>query len=108
MFKSLNVKLFEVMALGELKSKIRRVIHDYLLNELTDEEFKNNIEEIIDKFKGRMPEWLLCQDIALITRERENKNPNKIDRFKKIWALLDQISPKIKKALNHWNETMME
>jgi hypothetical protein len=84
------------------------VIHNYLLNELTDEEFKNSIGEIIDEFKGRMPERLLCQDIGLITRERENKNPNKLDRFKKIWALLDQINPKIRKALNHWDEAMMK
>ena len=96
------------MALGELRSKVRYIVHKYLIDELTDEEFKCNIQEIIDEFKGRMPEELLYQDIGLITWERENKNPNRKDKFKKIWMLLDQVGPRIRKALNHWHELMMK
>ena len=51
------------MALGELRSKVRYIIHKYLTTELTNEEFKDNIQKIIGDFKGKLPEKLLCQNI---------------------------------------------
>lgn len=60
--------------MGKLRSKVRYVVHKYLIDELTDEEFKDSIQEVIDEFKGKMPDELLYQDIGLIIWEREKKS----------------------------------
>ena len=84
--------------MGELRSKVRRTIHQYLLNDLTDEEFKAHIQEIIDEFEGKIP-GVLYQDIGMVVLERENKKLRP-ERFKKIWVLLDQVNPKIREDLD--------
>jgi len=92
----------------ELKSKVRYAIHRYLNEELTEERFKGQIAEIISEFEKRFPKKLVCQDVGLIVQEREQSILNKSDKFKRLWALLDQLEPMIKESLNHWKETMSE
>jgi len=94
--------------MGELKSKVRYAIHRYLNDELTGEEFKAQIIEIIREFEKRLPEKLLCQDMGLIVQEREQSIPSKSDKFRRIWALLDQVQPRIRENFNHWREAMSE
>ena len=94
--------------MGELKSKVRYAIHRYLNEELTEERFKGQIAEIISEFEKRFPKKLVCQDVGLIVQEREQSILNKSDKFKRLWALLDQLEPMIKESLNHWKETMSE
>lgn len=94
--------------MGELKSRVRYAVHRYLNNELTEEEFKEQITEVIRQFEKRIPKKLLCQDIGLIVQEREQSIPSKSDQFKSIWALLDEVEPRIREALNHWKESMSE
>lgn len=92
--------------MGELRSKVRYAIHRYLNDKLTDEGFKAQIMEIIREFEKRLPEKLLCQDIGLIVQEREQSILTKSDKFKRLWALLDQVEPRIKESLNHWKKAM--
>jgi len=94
--------------MGELKSKVRYAVHRYLNEELTEERFKGQIAEIISEFEKRFPKKLVCQDVGLIVQEREQSILNKSDKFKRLWALLDQLEPMIKESLNHWKETMSE
>ena len=94
--------------MGELKSRVRYAVHRYLNNELTEVEFKEQITEVIRQFEKRIPKKLLCQDIGLIVQEREQSIPSKSDQFKSIWALLDEVEPRIREALNHWKESMSE
>lgn len=92
--------------MGELKSKVRYAIHRYLNDELTDEGFKAQIIEIIREFEKRLPTKLICQDVGLIVQEREQSILGKSDKFKRLWALLDQVEPRIRENLNHWKEAM--
>lgn len=91
--------------MGELRSKVRRAIHKYLLNELTDEGFKNYIQEIIDEFEEKIPGLRVYQDIGMIVMERESRKL-RLDSFKKIWALLDQVNPRIREDLDRWKNLM--
>ena len=91
--------------MGELRSKVRRAIHKYLLNELTDEGFKNYIQEIIDEFEEKIPGLRVYQDIGMIVMERESRKLRP-DRFEKIWALLDQVNPRIREDLDRWKDLM--
>ena len=59
-------------------------------------------------FEKRLPKNLFCQDVGLIVQEREQSILGKSDRFKRIWALLDQVEPMIKVNLNHWRQAMSE
>ena len=70
------------------------ILQMYLTNELTDEGFKDAFEELLNKFKGKN---LLHQNIGQLTWEMEKKNLSEKNKFKKIWVLLDQVSPKIRK-----------
>ena len=92
--------------MGELKSKVRYAIHRYLNEELTEERFKGQIAEIIHEFEKKLPKKIICQDAGLIVQEREQSNPNKSDRFKRLWVALDHVEPMIREALNHWKEAM--
>jgi len=75
-----------------LKLKVENAIHRYLTNELTDEEFKESIQAILDEFKGKN---LLHQNIGQLTWEWEKKNPLRKSRFERIWILLEEVSPQI-------------
>lgn len=92
--------------MGKLRSKLRYAIHRYLNNELTLEGFKAEITEIMHEFERRLPKKLLCQDVGLIVQEREQSIPSKSNKFRRIWALLDEIEPSIRESLNHWREKM--
>ncbi len=91
--------------MGELRSKVRQVIHQYLNEELTEEGFKGQIAEIIREFE-KLPKKIVCQDVGLIIQEREQSIPNKSDKFKRLWVVLDHVEPMIREALNHWGEAM--
>jgi hypothetical protein len=92
--------------MGELKSNVRSAIHRFLIGELTGEEFKEQIGKVMREFEGRMPQRFLCQNVALIVQEREQHVPNEPDKFRSVWALLDQTEPMIREALNLWKEAM--
>jgi len=92
--------------MGELKSKVRYAVHCYLNEELAEERLKGQIAEIIHEFEKKMPKKIVCQDVGLIVQEREQSNPNKSDKFKRLWALLDHVEPMIRETLNHWKEAM--
>lgn len=92
--------------MGELKSKVRYIVHKYMNNELVDDEFKEQIKWIINEFEGKIPEKLLYQDIGLIVLEREKSSQTVSDKLKKIWMLLDEVKPEIKRALENWKKSM--
>jgi len=92
--------------MGELRSRVRNVIHRYINDKLTDEEFKEQIKEIIEEYREKLPESLIYQDIGLVVWEREHKLSSYSKEFKKIWILLEQIEPKIKEKLNQWEDIM--
>jgi len=52
---------------------VENAIHRYLTNELTDEEFKESIQAILDEFKGKN---LLHQNIGQLTWEWEKRTPS--------------------------------
>ncbi len=92
--------------MGRLKSNVRSTLHRYLNGELTEDEFKGQIAEIISEFEKRLPKKLVCQDVGLIVQEREQSILNKPDEFKKVWILLNQVEPMIRVTLSHWKEAM--
>jgi FKBP-type peptidyl-prolyl cis-trans isomerase (trigger factor) len=92
--------------MGELKSKVRYAIHRYLSEELTEERLKEQVAEIIREFEKKLPKKIVCQDVGLIIQEREQSISNKSNKFKRLWALLDDVEPMIKGSLNHWKEAM--
>ena len=84
----------------KLKLKVENAINRYLTSELTDQEFKECIQAILDEFKGKN---LLHQNIGQLTWEWEKKNPLRKRKFEKIWTLLEQVSPQI---INDFNRRM--
>jgi len=80
--------------LPKLKLKVETAIDGYLTNELTGEEFKDRVQLILDEFQGKN---LLHQNIGQLTLKREEENPRRKHQFKRIWLLLDEVSPRIKK-----------
>ena len=84
-----------------MKLRVETTLHRYLSGELGDEEFKREIQLILDEFKGKN---LLHKNIGQLTYRMEKENPNRKDRFEKIWILLDQISPRIREdCKQQWN-----
>ncbi len=81
----------------KLKLKAESALYMYLTDELTDEEFKESIQAILNEFNGKN---LLHQNIGQLTWRMEKENPNERNKFEKIWILLDQVSPRIRKDLN--------
>lgn len=86
-----------VGTLPKLKLKVEYAIIGYLLDELTDEEFKARIEAISDEFAGKA---LLYRNIGQLTCEWEERNRALKGKFAKIWRLLDQVNPRIRTSLN--------
>ena len=80
-----------------MKVKVESALSRYLTGELTDEGFKENIQAILDEFKGKT---LLHQNIGQLTLRMEKENPSEKDNFKRIWILLDQVNGKIREDLN--------
>ncbi|UCE95881.1 MAG: hypothetical protein JSV51_09310 [Candidatus Bathyarchaeota archaeon] len=80
----------------KLKSLVESILSRYLSGELTDNRFKADVQAILDEFKGKN---LLHQNIGQLTRIMEIKKPSKRDKFKKIWILFDQVSPRIREDL---------
>jgi hypothetical protein len=76
---------------------VESTLRQYLANELTDEAFKETIQAILDEFKGKN---LLHQNIGQLTWRMGEENPSEKHRFEKIWALLDQVSRRIRDDLN--------
>ena len=76
-----------------LKIRVESTLSSYLTEELGDKEFKREIQMILDEFKGKN---LLHRNIGQLTSRMEKENPSMKDRFRKIWILLDQISPRIR------------
>lgn len=85
------------MTLPKLKLKVEYAIIGYLIDELTDEEFKENIQSILDEFEGKD---LLHKNIGQLTWEWEKRNRALKSKFEKIWILLKQVNPRIRKDFN--------
>ena len=62
---------FGQLTLPKLKLKVEYVIIGYLIDELTDEEFKERIQSILDEFEGKD---LLHRNIGQLTWEWEKGN----------------------------------
>jgi hypothetical protein len=84
--------MLRVVALPKLKLKVEYAIIGYLLDELTDAEFKAKIQAIVDEFEGKA---LLHRNIGQLTREWEKGNRALKPKFEKIWLLLEQVSPRL-------------
>ena len=80
-----------------LKLRVEYAIIGYLIDELTDEEFKESIQSILDEFEGKD---LLHRNIGQLTWKWEKGNRALKNKFEKIWILLDQISPRIRGNIN--------
>ncbi len=76
-----------------LKLKVEAALHRYLAEELDDEEFKREVQLILDEFKGKN---LLHRNIGQLAWKMEAESPNRKDKFKRIWILLDQVSRRIR------------
>lgn len=92
--------------MGDLKSRVHASVHNYLLNDITNEQFKAQIRDVIVDFEGRMSRNILLQDIGLIVQERERKIGE--SKFVKVWAILDEIEPLIRKKVDYHNKIMKE
>ncbi len=79
-----------------LKLKVEYAILGYLLDELTDNDFKKRIVSILNEFEGKN---LLHKNIGQLTWEWEKKNRALKSKFGEIWALLEQVSPLIRRSL---------
>ena len=73
---------------------VEYAIIGYLIDELTDEEFKDSIQSILDEFEGKN---LLHKNIGQLTRKWEKGNRALKDKFERIWILLEQVSSRIRK-----------
>ena len=82
----------EELILPKLKLKVEDAIHGYLTDRVTDREFKESIQSILDEFEGKS---LLHQNIGQLAWEWEKKSPLRKSKFEKIWILLEQVSPQI-------------
>ena len=82
----------------KLKVMVESTIRKYLTGELTDEGFKESIQTILDEYEGKN---LLHQNIGQLTWRMDKENPSDEGEFEKIWILLDQVNPRIRKDLNH-------
>ncbi len=82
----------------KLKVMVESTVRKYLTGKLTDEGFKEGIQAILEEFQGKN---LLHQNIGQLTLRMKEENPNDADKFERIWILLDQVSPRIRKALNY-------
>lgn len=82
----------------KLKIKVEDALHSYLIDETTDEEFKERIKSILEEFEGKN---LLHQNIGQLTWKNAKESPDRKNKFKRIWALLDQVSPQIREDLNN-------
>ena len=81
-----------------LKLKVESTLHKYLTDELTDEGFRKSIHLILTEFKGKN---LLHKNIGQLTHKMERENPSIEYKFKRIWTLLDQVSPRIREDFKH-------
>ncbi len=86
----------------KLKLKVEDVIRRYLTVQITDEEFKESIQSILEEFEGKR---LLHQNIGQLTWQWEKRTPPLKSRFTKIWILLEQVSPQI---ISDFNRRMKE
>ena len=66
----------------KLRLKVEYAIIGYLIDELTDEEFKDSIQSILDEFEGKN---LLHRNIGQLTWKMAKENPDKENKFKRIW-----------------------
>lgn len=81
----------------KLKLKVEYAIIGYLIDELTDDKFKESIQSILEEFAGKD---LLHKNIGQLTWEWEKRNRALKNKFEKIWILLEQVSPRIRKDFN--------
>lgn len=82
-----------VTSMPRLKLRIESSLQRYLSDELTDEEFKECVQLILNEFKGKN---LLHRNIGQLTWRMEKELSDKEEKFKRIWYLLDQVTPRIK------------
>ncbi|UCC27821.1 MAG: hypothetical protein JSW29_07135 [Candidatus Bathyarchaeota archaeon] len=92
----------EELILPKLKLKVEDVIRRYLTVQITDEEFKESIQSILEEFEGKR---LLHQNIGQLTWQWEKRTPLLKSRFTKIWILLEQVIPQI---ISDFNRRMKE
>lgn len=92
----------EKLILPKLKLKVEDAIHRYLTDRVTDREFKESIQSILDEFAGKS---LLHQNIGQLTWEWEKRNPFRKSKFDRIWILLERVSPQI---MSDFNRRMKE
>ena len=85
------------MDMPKLKLMVESTLHQYLTDELTGEGFKASIQAILNEFEGKN---LLHQNIGQLTWRMEKEEPGNESKFKKIWILLDQVSPTIRGDFN--------
>lgn len=78
--------------LPKLKLKVEDAIHGYLTGRLTDRDFKESIQSILDEFEGKS---LLHQNIGQLTWEWQKRKSSRKNKFEKMWILLEQVSPQI-------------
>ena len=81
----------------KLKLMVESALHQYLTDQLVDEEFKESIQAILNEFEGKN---LLHQNIGQLTWRMERENPGNESKFRRIWILLDQVSPRIRADFN--------
>ncbi len=76
-----------------LKLLVESALREYLVDQLTDKEFKERILSILNEFRGKN---LLHQNIGQLTWRMEKENSSRKRKFEKIWVLLDEVNPQIK------------
>ena len=91
------IRLRKLEEMPRLKLMVESALQRYLTDEFTDEAFKECIHAILTEFEGKN---LLHQNIGQLTWKNEKENPNRKSKFKRIWILLDQVSPKIREDFN--------
>ena len=87
--------------MGELRSTVRSIIYRWLNQELTDQVLKQEIQKTVNKF-GDIP--FVFQDIGLVVMSM--KDGIGVERYERIFQLLDEVEPRIKKDLENWKKGM--
>ncbi|MCW4055565.1 MAG: hypothetical protein NWE82_02135 [Candidatus Bathyarchaeota archaeon] len=82
----------------KLKLTVESAIQRYLTDNLTDEGFREEIQAILDEFQGKN---LLHQNIGQLAWRMDEENPGRKEEFERIWALFDQVSPRIRAAFDY-------
>jgi len=89
---------------GPISKKVKRLCYSLFSGDISEEDFKNGIQEIIDEYSYLR--HLCYQDIGLAVAHWTS-HMDKI-KMERLWKLVDEVNPRIKEAFEHWKNTSLK